>query len=375
MVIFDVSQKWVILAPLTIPAARQGTEELSYYIDALRKKSGLKTEKTPIHDADTDAPEDSVPVILLNPGAESRERNGFTWRAGKNRIEIYGDSDRGLLNGIFDFLGNLGILWPESGKEELPPPVQQSEALIFNAEYLLKNDRAHSPSNTSLPERRRVIINRKLKTNEKIAMIRRAARNKIDAVIFSFGDKAVQKKSGKVWQKAEQYALIIERGGWELSLLVPRRYFFLHRDLFRMEGGKRTAQFNFCPTNPATIDLIKKQGEKLFRPIPGSEDGSKTGVLHLWPDQGHERTWCSCPACRAFTPEEQNRIAVNAASDALREMETKMQISCYEVSTGSGASSDNSGFKSDISLRPNVFALTRLPVNLPAAVSGQQNKP
>jgi hypothetical protein len=355
MAIFDVSQKWVILAPFTIPASRQGAEELSYYIDALRKKAGLEMEKPPIHDADADAPEDSIPVILLNPGADSRERNGFTWRTGKKRIEIYGDSDRGLFNGIFDFLGNLGILWPESGKEELPSPV------LKNAEYQLKCDNSHNASNPSLSERRRIIINKKLKTNEKIAIIRWAARNKIDAVIISLGDKAAQKKAGKVWQKAEQYALIIEHGGWELSLLVPRRYFFFYRDLFRMAGGKRTAQFNFCPTKPETINLIKKQGEKLFRTISGSRDGSKTGVLHLWPDHGHERTWCSCPACRAFTPEEQNRIAVNAAGDALREMETKMQISCYEVSAGSDVPPDNSGFKSNISLRPNVFALTRLP--------------
>jgi hypothetical protein len=173
-------------------------------------------------------------------------------------------------------------------------------------------------------------------------------------VVFSFWDRAANKKFGKtILQPAERYALIIERGGWEMSSLVPRRYFFMHRDLFRMAAGRRTGKFNFCPTNPETIELLKKQGEKIFSSHP------ETQVLHLWPDKGHERTWCSCPACRAFTPEEQNRIAVNAAADALRGIEGGGQISCYEVSDEAEAAAAP-GMETEIPLRPNVFRLTRL---------------
>jgi hypothetical protein len=116
MALFDVAQKWIILVPFRIPAARHGAEDMAHYIDVLRSRAGLTMEKTPIEDADTAAPSDSVPIILLNPGDDSRDRNGFTWRAGKKRIEIYGDSDRGLCNGIFDFLAGLGFRWPEIGR-------------------------------------------------------------------------------------------------------------------------------------------------------------------------------------------------------------------------------------------------------------------
>ncbi|MDR0876934.1 MAG: hypothetical protein LBN21_02690 [Treponema sp.] len=366
MAVFDVSRRWVILAPFKIPAAKYAAGEFSYYIDALRKKAGLTMEKPPIEDAAASAPDDSVPIILLNAGDNSRDHSGFTWRLGKDRIEIYGDSDRGLCNGIFDFLGNLGIRWPNPGSEELPSPVSGAADLPLNVEYPLKDDKAYCPADQSisLSDRSRVIINKKLKNREKEARIRWAARNKIDAVIFSFWDRSTMKKSSlKALQTAEQYALIIERGGWELSSLVPRRYFSLHRDLFRMEEGKRKRKFNFCPTNPATIALVKKQGAKMLSAIhrragePAHGAPSEIKVLHLWPDKGHEETWCSCPACRAFTPEEQNRIAVNAAADALHEIDPAAQISCYEISAGTDGNNENG-----ILLRPNVFRLNRVAI-------------
>jgi hypothetical protein len=180
------------------------------------------------------------------------------------------------------------------------------------------------------------------------ALVQWAARNKYDALCVSlraFLSRRFLREWGALQKCADEYALALEAGGWELSLLVPRRLFFFHRDLFRMEEGGRKRRYHFCPTNPDTIAVIKSEGEKYFRAAEG------VSVFHLWPDRGGETAWCSCPTCRAFTQAEQNRIAVNAAADALASVNPKGRIS-YRENPGEGGK---------IPMRPNVFRMESLP--------------
>ncbi|MDR1575636.1 MAG: hypothetical protein LBS37_06485, partial [Treponema sp.] len=73
-------------------------------------------------------------------------------------------------------------------------------------------------------------------------------------------------------------------------------------------------------------------------------------VFHLWPDQGHEKTWCACPDCRAFSPLEQNRIAVNSAADVLADLDPRARLSYLEdpLETSAGRPA----------LRDNTFCVT-----------------
>jgi hypothetical protein len=153
---------------------------------------------------------------------------------------------------------------------------------------------------------------------------------------------------------AKDYALAVEAGGWELSLLVPRKNFSFHRELFRMEGGRRVKDYNFCPTNPDTIAVIKQEAERRFRENP------EATVFHLWPDRKQELTWCSCPTCRAFTREEQNIIAVNTAAGVLAEIAPASRVSYYENSAEPGS----------ILPRPNMFVLRNLPGEAGAGEEG-----
>jgi hypothetical protein len=339
MASFDVSKEWAILVPLDIPAAKKGAEDISRCIALLRKD---KEQNAPaLLDASGDAPPESIPIIVLNSENSGPEWNGFTWRAGDSRVEIFGESTRGLCNGIYDFLLSLGINWPEPGKEILP-------VLAENGVYPFKTNGAYQPSrfedeDIKKAPWRRLVIDRKnpcLKSVKKQeALVVWAARNKYDAAIFPL------ECLDKVPKLAEDYALIIEGGGRELSLLLPRGLFFFHKELFRMEGGKRQKKVNFCPTNPDTINIIKTEAEKYFRL------SNDVKIFHLWPDKGGEKSWCACPSCRAFTPLEQNRIAVNAAADALAAVNSNAFISFYENAEEDG----------DIPLRKNLFKLDELP--------------
>ena len=139
-----------------------------------------------------------------------------------------------------------------------------------------------------------------------------------------------------------------------MSALVPRKYFILHRDFFRMEDGKRKKDHHFCPTNPGTIALAGREGEKLFR----AAGDIKT--FHLWPDEGAETAWCSCPTCRAFSVQEQNRIAVNTAADVLAKTNPGAIISFLENNSHEKHGEDRETTGS-IQMRKNTFITENFP--------------
>jgi hypothetical protein len=338
---FDAAKDWTILAVLSQTAARRGAEELSHYIDLLRRRAGSGQKPPAIEDAAAAAPAYTVPLILLNSGDGGPERNGFAWRLGDGRLEIYGDSGRGLWNGIFDFLDALSLRWPEPGREELPPPV--ADGL-----YPLRDRQGRRASAPSAAELSRLIIDEQKSAKDREALARWAARNRIDALVFSLRDRGLNRRRG-LPAAMEQYALIPEAGGRDLSLLVPRRLFLFRRDLFRMESGRRLGDLHFCPTNPETIRVLKKEAARIFRAVLGAHP--EIPVIHLWPGGEPEKSWCACPACRAFSAADQYRIAVNAAADALAELAPGVRLSLLE---GPPEKDEPGG---SVSLRPNVFPL------------------
>jgi len=56
-------------------------------------------------------------------------------------------------------------------------------------------------------------------------------------------------------------------------------------------------------------------------------------VFNLLPDKGNENSWCACPACRAFSPSEQNIIAVNTAADVLLKLDPDALIIYHDYGT------------------------------------------
>jgi hypothetical protein len=306
------------------------------------------------------APDESSPLILLNLGPEGEGRNGFSWRLGTERLEIYGDSGRGLCNGVYDFLGALGFRWPRPNREEAPPR-------SATPKYPLAKDRAYTASTTSAAigaatgagRLKRLIVTRQQLTQGPEALALWAARNQADALVLPLLNRWPWrlKHFGKLpaFQNtlraaAERYALSIEAGGWDLSSLLPRRRFLRRPSLFRMEEGRRTIRYNFCATNPETIKIVQKEAERIFLRHLFLHPPEAT-VFHLWPDRGQEQRWCACPSCRAFSPAEQNRIAVNAAADVLARIAPQARLSFYE----------NPGERVDIGARKNMFVLNHLP--------------
>jgi hypothetical protein len=287
------------------------------------------------------------------------ERNGYTWRAGRSRVEIYGDSRRGLCNGIYSFLSSLGFSWPGIGGELLPDPPEAAgpKSAGTGRAFPLKDRGVRVQSNPAPEGRRRLIIPPGTPGREIPALGRWAARNRVDALVFSLRDKrfrGARKAGGPAMDLEKNWGLIVERGGWDLSFLVPRRLFFFKRELFRMEGGKRSWDHHFCPTNPQTIALLRRRIGLFLEQGGGTEIDAPRRIYHFWPDRGAEHLWCACPACRAFVPREQIRLAVNALAAAIEERDPRARISCRGEEESPPEKLPGG---SEITLRPNVFSL------------------
>jgi len=345
----DFSKEWQIIVPSDIPHAEKAAADLSRCFSMLAALNGGGAKPPGIVNALEPMPSKTVSCIVLNCDKSDLRRNGFAWRAKSGRVEIFGESSRGLCNGIYSFLAALGISWPEPGEEILP-----------KAGANLARDSASEPSHydeknpLSSPWRRFVPAGksglRKMLAKSEI-FAAWAGRNRYDALVIpmaafvSDGQKLKQLENF-----ARDYDIALEAGGHDLGSLLPRKAFLFHRDYFRMEDGKRKMDHHFCPTNPGALRLIGKEAEKLFR-AAGEAEPSARKVFHLWPDNGAETAWCSCPTCRAFTTQEQNRIAVNAAADILAALNPDAMITFYE----------NSSEGEKIPIRKNVIKLEKLP--------------
>ena len=200
------------------------------------------------------------------------------------------------------------------------------------------------------PKRRRLFINRKSGAKERLEIVKWAATNGCDAMVVPLGEK-ISDKTDYI-KLAKRYELLIEAGGCDFHLLLPRRLFLFNSDLFRMDQGKRNPKPHFCPTNPKTLSLIYENAGKLFSGYQSLV--SPPRIFHLFPEKGLENIWCACPACRAFSAAEQNLLAVNSAADALANIDPDAWLSYLDLTKEPEISqSHNIGVKP----RKNVFAI------------------
>lgn len=354
MTSFDASKKWLVLLPPDALHAENAVRDLARCVGLLAgDPDGRAPTQPEIAGALASATSNAAAEIVLNNEGSGPERNGFEWRAAAARVEIFGESGRGLCNGIYSFLSALGFSWPAPGKEEVPFSGKRNAA----PRYPLALAGAYEPSRSegknpaASPWRRFVPdgegeVKNALRKAEVFAVW--AARRRYDALVFPLWSFAAGSTRGKLAQLkrfAGEYGIALEAGGRDLSALVPRKYFLFSRESFRMEEGKRVKAHHFCPTSPGASRIIRKEAKRLFKAALGTE------TFHLWPDKGAETAWCSCPTCRAFTPSEQNRMGVNAAADILNTVNPGASLTFLEKAGEGGR----------IRLRENIYRIEKLP--------------
>ncbi|MCL2276827.1 MAG: hypothetical protein FWC21_02920 [Treponema sp.] len=186
--------------------------------------------------------------------------------------------------------------------------------------------------------RKRLFISRRTNDREREKLIKLALENGCNTLVFALNDKFFKKKSFKYSKLINEYDMNVEAGGRDFPLLLPRRLFFTNRGLFRMEQGRRRISHHFCPTNPQTTAIVSGNAKTLFAGV--LDKVTLPRIFHLLPDEGHDNTWCACPACRAFNPEEQYLFAIKTAADALFLLDPEAVIINFDCEKKEAANSE-----------------------------------
>lgn len=105
------------------------------------------------------------------------------------------------------------------------------------------------------------------------------------------------------------------------SWLLPREMFAEHPEYFRLDkDGRRTAERNFCVSNPAALQIVARRAKWLAKALYRSSHR-----YFFWLDDG-EDGYCQCDRCKAYTPADQQMIALNAMLRAIREFEPDAKL-------------------------------------------------
>ncbi len=303
----DLAGDWRIVASSNERVARCAAVELALTLERITRK------QFPV----VSSGERGGPVIVLSHG---RDGDSFRWRAAADRVEISGEGARGLLYGAYDFLEALGCRWVEPGGrgERLPSGTSLTLARSFSRQ---------APSFKG----RCLIIGHAAFMADTDGWIVWAARNRLNTVFIhvttealAFGaapEKQWEKKRDAVLEMMKDRGMVIEYGGHRLASFLPRDLFKKNPGMFRMAGGERTADFNFCPSSLEALAVIQRNAKEYFCEHPYAD------VFHAWPDDILGGGWCSCPKCVRYTPSEQALMAVNAVAAVLQKVNPRAQLS------------------------------------------------
>ena len=94
--------------------------------------------------------------------------------------------------------------------------------------------------------------------------------------------------------------------------LLSRELFYKDDRLFRAEpSGRRTNDFNLCPSNPDALAIVAAEAVRVSRVLAPT-----TGRFFLWTDDAGEK--CHCELCRGLSFTDQAVLTENAIVAALR---------------------------------------------------------
>jgi hypothetical protein len=256
-------------------------------------------------------------VLILDAGTgdtgeKAGSSPGFAWRASPERVELHGDSPAGLLAAVYDFLASAGFSWVSPGPEgeRRPRELELSRA---------SGRRKAAPGEASIEATMILGHGSYLERAEDYLLF--AARNGYRSVFFhttseriAFGAAPIARYDAlrpRLLPLIASLGLEIQLGGHGLSNLLPRRLFKREPDLFRMAGGERRKDRNFCASNPRSLEIVADNFAAFVRAHP------EVSVFHFWPDDLPGGGWCSCPACSGLSPAAQSLVAARALARVL----------------------------------------------------------
>ncbi|MCU0495119.1 MAG: DUF4838 domain-containing protein [Chloroflexaceae bacterium] len=299
-----LSADWTIEHASDHPVARFAAEELR------RTLQRLGGPALPV------LPAASSPRLRLHHGPSG---DGFSRTPDPNGLTLAGEGPRGLLYAVYDLLESLGCRWvsPDAAGEHIP----RDDYVTLPGE---------SVSQQPALAGRCLIIGHDFFLAEAEAWIVWAGRNRLNTIFVHTIDErlALGACHLKQWRARRKQLLpllrergmTLELGGHGLSALVPRHHFSTSPEAFRFDGTRRTPRFNFCPSSPVALGLLREHGAAYFHKHPEAD------IYHLWPDDILGGGWCQCPACAHMSPSDQALLATNALAETLAEINPQARL-------------------------------------------------
>jgi len=219
-------------------------------------------------------------------------------------IELFANSAKGVLNGVYYLAEQLGFLFLLPGEAGEWAPAQVVDLPV--GQTLM---RPRFPY--------RGVFWNPLDTHDYTdeEWLRFYAKLKFNAL----SDRMVDV------QLVEELGIRLEVGDHGLSHLLPRDMFKEKPELFRMFqpedfNGKRLNDSNVCITNPDARKIIKENFKTLLQSVSGAYG------VHAWADDLPAGGWCLCPSCRSFSPADQSMLAMNLLAETARECQSAVRV-------------------------------------------------
>lgn len=319
---FDAAMDWAILATgEATDALGPALRDLSEAVEGLRQAGGAPPRRVPVLDAAGPEQNEGRPIIVLNCDSlsDGADRGGYSWRAGPERIEVYGDSYRGLRKGIYDLLTALGVEYPEPGAPPVYPAPQAQ------GRYAMVRRSGHVPHPAGAVEHTRLFTGgAPLRRRREEDLLRWAARRGCDALAAP-----PSSRRRRTLERCRRLQLELEPAYPLLARTPSLLRGIRNRELRAMRDGRRRGP-SFCPTNPRALALWADACRAFFLAHPGAR------CYHLWlspkpaADGPAYPFRCACPSCRAFGPGEQLLMAMNTAADVLAQTDPGALLSYPE---------------------------------------------
>ena len=130
-------------------------------------------------------------------------------------------------------------------------------------------------------------------------------------------------KMKKLRSYARSKGITVEYEGHAMSWLIPRSLFSSVPEWFRMDGnGKRTPDYNFCPSNPEAMEYLKERSALLARLLATGSDR-----YYFWADDVRDGA-CRCEKCRSLSTSDQQLLMVNAMMQGIKRFKPEAKL-CY----------------------------------------------
>lgn len=300
----DLSGGWTIDAQGNDAPARTAAAELDAFLSQM---SGRESSSGPVR---------------FELRHRTSPRDSFTWNIdGSGRdvlVRLSGSNARGLLQGVYTLLNDMGCAWPGHRPQDarvpraatVTVPAASAESAAFDGRCL--------------------ILGHHVFLAEYEAWIIWAARNRLNTIFVHTAEDGLALGAapagqwhavrGQALQCLERHGMTLELGGHGLKRLLPRDLFDKMPDAFRMKDGARTPDHNLDPLSAEGMAVVRDNARKWFQAHPEAE------VYHLWPDDIPGGGWSESPECEGLTPSDQALIATNVLGEALEDVEPAAEV-------------------------------------------------